>query len=182
MTEISLGVAFIALLIISACREWGAAVGVACYIFSVVCFNLWTFVDIPEALPMVGTSEETVAWLESYEAHVNALVAAFKVWAFGLNAVLVLYVGIVFALIMRGGDFLAKIVFGMLFVSEAYALLFENLTCNWHDIVGSELARTWDGSAACARTLHDAAVWLPTAIQCLFIAWVATLALRRYLR
>ena len=206
MTLISLAIASVALAAILWSRAYWCAAGVACWIISVGAFNLWTLV-----LPIAPQEYGEIP--AGYLAYVDHMIDGWRWWSFGLNAVVVLYSGVCFVmmtritnteftkfamdggehgvsveadgrLISQRGDLLGSLTFGILFLTEAYALLFENLVCNWNDLMGSVLVVVWGAngaSAVCARTVGEWSVWLPTVLTMLVFCWVATLAVRQRL-
>lgn len=173
-----LGGASIALAVILWSRAWWSAAGVACWILSVCAFNLFNLVQpLPEL-----TAEATAS--DAYRLQVDHMIDGWRWWAFGLNAVVVLYCGAVFAAMLCLRDFLGASTFGVVLVAESYALLFENLSCNWHDLMGSVLVQVWGTEASayvCGRTVGEWSVWLPGVVTVLVFWWMATWAVRRRL-
>lgn len=173
-----LGGASIALAVILWSRAWWSAAGVACWILSVCAFNLYNLIPpLPEL-----TGESTAS--EVYRLQVDYVMTGWQWWSFGLNCVIVMWSTMALILALKLSDFLGKITFGVDCASEWYALVFENLSCNWHDLMGSMLVQVWGTEVArqvCARTLGEWTVYAPGILTVLAFSWIASLAVRRRL-
>ncbi|MGI9306738.1 MAG: hypothetical protein ACR2P5_05475 [Gammaproteobacteria bacterium] len=146
--------------------SWSALAALVCLVISTGFFNLWTMVEVP-------------AREEDAGAHMDALTWAYDLWAFGLNAVLVMYAGVLTAHLWwpRAATTLARLLWSVVLVAEGYSLIFENFNCNIlnRGLPGYELSQVWGSEVsiyACARRYGEVIVWSPTLVEVAFLVWI----------
>ena len=143
--------------------SWQAVLALVCLVVSLGFFNLWTLVEIPEEEP----------------ERMNALIHAYDLWAFGLNAMLVIYSGVVVLFLWKpsGSDTLTRLLWTVVAVAEGYTLIFENFNCNIlnRGLPGYELSQVWGSEVsvyACAREYGEVVVWAPTVVEVAVLVWI----------
>lgn len=137
--------------------------GLAAYVVSVCLFNLWTFAPYE---------------FETEQQALDVWARQWEFWSLGLNGVLLMYLTFVVIFLFRPphkDDLLAKVIWGILLISEAWALGFENYVCNIvYATPGSEVLAGMMGEQsiyACGRIYGDTIVWIPTALQIALMLW-----------
>lgn len=170
--------------------DWKAILALACLTVSIGFFNLWTFVEMPaddatyqaylsalkEADPDLYKKEIEIGLPEK---RMDALTWAYDMWAFGLNAVLVMYVAVVALFLWKpeNTSVMAKLLWTVVAGAEAYSLVFENFNCNIlnRGMPGYQLSQVWGTEVsiyACARNYGEWIVWAPTLIEVGFLCWI----------
>lgn len=143
--------------------------GLAAYIIALGGFNLWTF------LPDIDAELTAGDWRPA----TDSLILSWEYWALGLNGVLVMYLGVVMLFLFKPphpSDLLAKLIWGILFVNEAWSFGFENIVCNIvYSTPGSEVIDGMLGNEqsiyACGRIFGENVVWIPTALSMMLVLW-----------
>lgn len=143
--------------------------GLAAYIIALGGFNLWTF------LPDMDGGD--------WRAATDSLILSWEYWALGLNGVLVMYLAVVMLFLFRPpdpSDILAKLIWGVLFVNEAWSFGFENYVCNIvYSTPGSEVIDGMLGEEqsiyACGRIFGENVVWIPTALSMGLVLWAVVM-------